>query len=114
MEAPARGVGGEIPTHSVPPFRFPASILLEYSYALGNALVGRRRWDDPEVLMERDILLGPDVDKAREYVMKKRQKLLKKFRKAFVNLESIEHSVFGENSFFLKREKEEMNMKMVE
>ena len=56
-------------------------------------MVGRRKWDDPEVLMECDILLGPDGDKAREYVMKKRQKLLKKFHKAFVNLESIERSV---------------------
>jgi len=34
MEAPARGVGGDIPTHSVPPFRFPAALLLESAYPL--------------------------------------------------------------------------------
>jgi hypothetical protein len=100
MEAPARGVGGDIPTHSVPPFRFPASIVLPSSYPLGDALLGRRRWDDPEVLLERDILLGPDHAAAKQYVEQKRRKLLSRFRKAFAKLEPIERAAFGQYSYF--------------
>jgi len=103
LEAPVRGVGGEMPTHSVPPFRFPAALLMESSYALGDALLGRRKWNDPEVLLERDILLGADDNKANQYIAEKRRKLLSKFHKAFAKLEAIERSEFGENSFFLHR-----------
>ncbi len=112
LEAPARGVGGEIPTHSVPPFRFPAAIYLESSYPLGDALLARRRWDDPEVVLERNILLGPDHDLALNYVEEKRKKMVKKFRKAFSKLESVERAAFGENSFFLYQEQHGSDIEM--
>ena len=47
-------------THSLPIGRFPASLIVENVYALGDALLVKRRWDDPEVLEIRDILLGSD------------------------------------------------------
>jgi hypothetical protein len=114
MEAPARGVGGEIPTHSVPPFRFPASLVLPSSYPLGDALLGRRRWDDPEVLLERDILLGPDHARAKQYVTEKRRKLLSKFLKAFAKLEPIERAAFGQHSYFATFDRHETDVEMAE
>jgi hypothetical protein len=110
MEAPTRGVGGDTPKHSVPPFRFPASVTLLSSYPLGDALLGRRKWDDPEVLMERNILLGPDDARAKQYVDEKRQKLLAKYRKAFAKLDPIERAAFGENSYFHARDLKENGM----
>ena len=112
LEAPARGVGGDIPTHSVPPFRFPASLVLESSSALGDALVARRRWDDPEVLSERDILFGPDHEKAGAYVRQTREELVRKYRKAFGKLEGLERRVFGENSYFLYKERNPEDVEM--
>jgi len=104
LEAPAKTVNGEIPKYSLPPFRFPAAINLGSSYPLGDALIARRRWDDPEVLAERDILFGPDDQLALAYVQTKRQKMLNKFCKAFVKLERIEHDAFGDNSYFLHKD----------
>jgi hypothetical protein len=66
-------------------------------------LIGRRKWDDPEVLSERNILLGPNDQFALAFVNEKREKLVKKFLKAFYKLESIEREAFGENSFFFQR-----------
>jgi hypothetical protein len=104
LQAPVKTVNGETPKHSLPPFRFPAAIHLESSYPLGDALIGRRRWDDPEVLIERNILLGPYDAIAFAYVQSKRQKTLKKFQKAFTKLESIERDAFGHNSYFLHKD----------
>jgi hypothetical protein len=112
LEAPSRGVGGDIPTHSLPPFRFPASIVLPSSYPLGDALIGRRKWDDPEVLSQRDILLGPDHHLALTFVKQNREKMVKKFLKVFNKLESIERNAFSQNSFFLHHERHSSNIKM--
>ena len=72
---------------------------------MGDALLARRRWDVPEVILERNILLGPDDDLALNYVQEKRKKMVKKFRKAFSKLESVERAAFGDNSFFLYKER---------
>jgi len=36
-------------------------------------LIGRRKWDDPEVLSERNILLGPNDQFALAFVNQKRE-----------------------------------------
>src|SRR4030095_11236151 len=64
LVAPQRGGGGDKGGRALPPFRFPAAVYMESSYALGDALLGRRKWSDPEVLEQRDILLGNDDDAA--------------------------------------------------
>ncbi len=78
--------------------------MLESSSALGDALVARRRWDDPEVLAERDILFGPNEQMAKAYVRRTREKLVRKYRKAFGKLEDLERKIFGDNSYFLYKE----------
>ena len=100
MVAPTRGVGGEAITHSLPPYRFPAAIAMESVSPLCDALIGRRNWNDPEVLMERDIVLGDDDGAALEYISRTREKLLNSFMVAASKLEKIERLAFGNNSFF--------------
>jgi hypothetical protein len=68
LEAPTQGVGGESVTHSRPPFRFPAAIVMNSSSALCDALIGRRKWTDPSVMYEANILLGNDDDAALQYI----------------------------------------------
>lgn len=106
LEAPSKGVGGDRPTHSVPPFRFPASSYMESSYALGDALLGRRKWTDPEVLYQRDVLLGTDDRMAWVLVEKVRSKMLTRFLHHVRELEVLERKMFGSNSFFVSRDAE--------
>jgi len=107
LVAPTKGVGGEKPTHSVPPFRFPAAIYMESAYALGDALLGRRKWTDPEVMEQRDVLLGEDHELAARLVKEARHSLVEKYLSAIGKLESLERRVFGRNSFFLNRNRDE-------
>jgi hypothetical protein len=81
---------------------------------LGDALLGRRRWDDPEVLADRDVLLGPDDDAAKRYVEQKRNKLLAKFRKAFAKLEPIERAAFGQHSYFAAHDQHSVDLDMAD
>ena len=74
LKAPERDVNGETPSHSMQRYRFPASVVLESAYALGDALLGRRTWDEEEVLMERNVLLGPNDNTANNLVEKVRQR----------------------------------------
>ena len=78
--------------------------MLESVSPLCDALVGRRRWTDPEVIAERNILLGDDDEKSWAYVNKVRGKLVQVYRAAYAKLEKIEREAFGENSFFLWRD----------
>ena len=100
MVAPTRGVGGEAITHSLPPYRFPAAIAMESVSPLCDTLIGRRNWNDIEVFMERDIILGEDDAAALEYISQIREKLLASYLQAASKLEKIERFVFGVNSFF--------------
>jgi hypothetical protein len=61
MEAPKYGVAGDVVTQDRPHYRFPAAVKFDSVSPLSDALVGRWRWMDHEVLQERDILLGDDV-----------------------------------------------------
>src|SRR5579859_1770244 len=79
LEAPGRGVSGDRPSHSLPPFRFPGAIYMESAYAIGDALLGRRKWMDEEAIKQRDIVLGDDDELARRFIAEARGKLVEKF-----------------------------------
>src|SRR5438552_135102 len=51
--------------------------------------------DNPKILLECDILLGPDNGRPKVYVMQKSKKLLSNVRQAFSKLENIECATFG-------------------
>lgn len=112
LEAPLRGVGGDIPSHSVPPFRFPASIHIPSSYPLGDALLGRRKYDDPEVILDIQRLLGPDDAVAADFVTKARQSLLANYRIAFQKLVELETQLYPDTSYFKYHKRTNMDMEI--
>lgn len=100
MLAPRSGVGGDTVSFSCPVYRFAAGIHMPSSSALSDALIGRRSWEDPEVLLQRDILLGANAQASHDYVRRTRKELVKNFKTSFHKMVSIEQSAFGTNSFF--------------
>ncbi len=74
------------------------------SSAIGDALVGRRKWTDPQVIRERNILLGNDDTAARAHVDRVRAKMIERYEEAFEQLEVTETEAFGENSYFHREE----------
>ena len=86
------------------PYAFPAAVPVMGISAVSDALVGRRRWSDPLVIMEkRGLLFGGAV--AREaYVTTWRRKALNQAVGAFLCVRKMEKEVFGEKSFFLAKE----------
>jgi hypothetical protein len=52
------------------------------------------------VLAERDIVLGPDTERALTFIETVRGRLVQNYISAFDTLKTIEQKVFGQNSFF--------------
>ena len=63
-------------------------------------LIGRRSWEDPEVLHERDILLGSNTNASQNYIRNTRKKLVANFKSSFIKMVDVEKHAFGVNSFF--------------
>jgi hypothetical protein len=104
LEAPEHGVAGEKVSKDRPPYRFPGAIKLESVSPLSDALVGRRRWTDPEVLYERDVLFGSDIAASKALVTEIRTRLYDALIRGYRKMEAIERYSFGDLSFFLNPE----------
>jgi hypothetical protein len=100
MLAPRRGVGGDTVSFSCPIYRFAASVSMPSSSPLSDALIGRRSWEDPEVLYERDIILGDNAKAAQDFIRQTRAELVKNFKRAYKRMVEVEKRMFGPNSFF--------------
>ncbi|KAH0537122.1 hypothetical protein FGG08_006055 [Glutinoglossum americanum] len=104
LEAPGRELSGQTPRYGLPGFRFPGSIIMEGSSALGDTLVSRGKWTDPQATKEKDILLGDDDERARVYVAAVREKMVARYKEAYSQLEEMERKFFGEHSYFYCQE----------
>jgi hypothetical protein len=100
LEVPARDPSSYSPRLGAPKERFGGSVILGSTSALEDALVGRRKWTDPEVLRDRDILLVPDSKAAVAYVTETRAHLVEQYRIAFVSMQATERQQYGQNSYF--------------
>ena len=80
--------------------RFVASVELRGISALGDALVGARRWDSKSVIRERDLVLGRDDVKAQEFVNEVRERMKRAWKQCFYEVVNAETEGFGENSYF--------------
>ena len=98
-EAPERGVSGKVAAGR-PPYPFPAAVKLGSVSPLSDALVGRRRWDDDEVLLERDVLFGEDNDQALALLETVRKKLYAEVVDGYAKLRGLEEWAFGDLSFY--------------
>ena len=100
LEAPSRGAGGAEARYGMSGMRFEGSVVLGSSSALGDALVGRRKWTDAEVRLERDVVLGGDSSAAWKYVQEVRGRLVSEYRRGFSRMARIEGEAFGKSSYF--------------
>jgi hypothetical protein len=100
LEVPRRDPSGYGPGAGVGMSRFGGSVVLGSSSALGDALVGRRKWTDPEVKRERNVLLGADARAAAEYVWGVRSRMVEQYRVAFQSMVRTEREQFGQQSYF--------------
>jgi hypothetical protein len=100
MLAPRCGVGGDTVSFSCPLYCFAAGVHMPSSSALCDALIGRRSWEDPEVLHERDILLRDNIKESQDYIRRTRISLVANFKSSYAKMVEIEQCAFGDNSFF--------------
>jgi hypothetical protein len=100
LKAPEHGVAGEKVTQDRPPYRFAGAIKLDSVSPISDALVGRRRWTDPEVLCERDVLFGRDTATAIALLTQIRSRLYDALTRAYQKMEAIERYAFQDLSFF--------------
>ncbi|PUU73473.1 hypothetical protein B9Z19DRAFT_1004396 [Tuber borchii] len=101
MEAPKRSTSGFGFAYGGPGYRFPPGVLLESSSAIGDALVCARRWDDALVIEELKILLGPNDDRAQQYVQTIRRRLVENYIRAVKAFFEMERQQYGTKSFAL-------------
>jgi hypothetical protein len=103
---PKKSTSGEGFRYGCPPFTFPGVTKLVSTSKVGDAMVGARRWDDPRVLEERNILLGPDAEAAWRRVVEIRARLVEEFLKAWPFVKMAEMRAYGEHSFYRNLGKE--------
>ena len=89
--------------------RYEGAVEIRGVSAVGDALVGARRWDSGSVLRERDAILGVDERKAGEAVEGHRIRMRSAWREAYGVMVELEKAEFGEKSYFRWME-ERMNM----
>jgi hypothetical protein len=105
LKTPKKGPDGK--SFRLLPFRFPAAVRLDSCSILGEALLARRGWMDPQVLEERDILLGTDDIKAQKYVEEVRKSMVDAYISGFRKMEKRERAAYGKNSYFFMRDEME-------
>jgi hypothetical protein len=74
--------------------RFPGAILIKSVYSLPQTLVGIKKWTDPDVIFERNILLGPDDKQALEMAKALWQHLVDTYKHVFPLMEVRERVAF--------------------
>jgi hypothetical protein len=84
--------------------RFPGSVHVRSIFSLPLALVGHKKWTDPNVLFERDILLGTDDSRALELAKEMRKQLVDAYELLHPLMEGRETLAFGDGSFFAEND----------
>lgn len=106
LTGPTKESLGDAPRPGVAGQRFPGALHVRSSYAISLALVGQRKWTDADVIMERNILLGPDDAWARELAGDIRAQLVETYRRRWKLMRRSEMESYGEGSFF-RQEKQQ-------
>ena len=100
LSTPWKGASGECFRYGRPGESFGGAVKLGSTSAIGDALVGGRRWTEAGVLAERSVLLGADSAAAFEYVKTVRGRLMAQFRQQFSTMVEAEMSRYGVRSYF--------------
>ena len=83
---------------------FQAAVQLWSTSYIGDALVGQRRWDSPQVLTQVRVLFGSDDAAAKELVSTIRKNIVKAYKANWEELKAIERETYGDKSFFWLQE----------
>jgi hypothetical protein len=100
LDAAPRSPSGKPNVYGGIPYRFPASIPLTIPSPLSQALVGRTRWDMPDVIDERDIVLGKNTEKYQRWLKDWREKATVAYRQHFLAVQKLESKLYGGKSYF--------------
>ena len=103
LEVPQKSTSGEGFRYGRPSFLFPGVSKLQSTSMVGDAMVGARRWDDPQVITERNLLLGSDAVEACRRVKEIRERLVSEFLRVFPFIERAESEAYQERSFFRRQ-----------
>ena len=102
MAAMNKGPTGQAHRFGLGEGRFAGSVEMRGISALGDALVGARRWDSGTVLKERNLVLGLDDEAAWKHVESVRREMKKRWIECFIAMVQVEEEAFGESSYFRK------------
>ncbi|CAM6002997.1 unnamed protein product [Sphagnum balticum] len=105
MTSPAATPSGLANRYGAIPYKFPAAVEVTGLGALSDALVCRRRWDSPQVLRDRDIMLLGSREEADKYLKKWRDTAVEVAVEAFKLVVEEEKRVFGDKSYWYNLER---------
>jgi hypothetical protein len=100
QEAPFSSPSGHPNLYGAIPHRFAAATKLNLDSAVSQALVCGRRWDDPAVIHEANLLLGPDRAAARRRINSVRIQGLRMFKARYREQAEAERVCFGPASYW--------------
>jgi len=83
-----------------PEGKWMGAVVLGSTSSVGDALVGRRRWDDPEVVKERNLLFGDSGVEAVRWVEDVRRRIRVEFERCWALVKELEREEFGKYAFF--------------
>lgn len=99
LRAAPRSPSGKPNVYGGIPYRFPATLPLILNSPLSNALVGRTRWDIPDTVEERDLVLGGDVDAYSVFLNLWRRDAAKAYLDHFEKTRKLEIKLYDHKSF---------------
>jgi hypothetical protein len=101
--APMKSTSGEGFRYGRPTIPFPATTRMASTSAVGDALVGSKRWTDPQVTRMVEILLGPNDDAALALLQSVRDSLSQAIKDAWPFVREAEIKAFGNRSYFVNQ-----------
>jgi hypothetical protein len=81
------------------PYRFAASLPLILESPLSNALVGRTRWDMPDTVIERNLVLGSNEEAYNNFLHDWRRQASAAYLRHFQRVRTCEIAAYGHKSF---------------
>ena len=75
---------------------------IDSTSTLRDALIDWRKWTDPAVFRNLNIIFGSNDEKARWFIQEVRTKLVTAYIRAYDFLVQVEIKHYGDNSYFKK------------
>ena len=100
LKAPPRTPSGHANLYGAIPYRFPAAVELTAASALSDALLGKRRWDSPAVIRDRNLLLTSNRNEVAKWMYSYRLKAAENYKDAFKLMRATEMERFNSRSYF--------------